>query len=126
MEMEFIKCWTIIDREWINYKAGDSRLLGVFFTYEDARRHLEEMIDKTTKEMKQNELLKGYSIITYWDSESNCDLGASIVCEPKNNSDTFCYDYAIEQTNLFAEWTKIVRSPLTFFKKLNLTGKETA
>lgn len=126
MVKESVACWMIIDREWVNYKAGDSHVIGIFFTYEEARKHLEELIDKTTREMKENALLKGYSITTYWDDESNCDHGASIICEPEKNDEEYCYDIAIEQTEIFADWSKVIRSPFAFAKKLNVIRKESA
>lgn len=126
MERESIKCWQILTREWVNFRAGDCKTIGVFFSYEDARSYLEETIDRTTKDMKSDALLKGYSITTYWDNESNCDNGASITCESKTDDDEYCYDFEIEQVDLFADWSKIVRSPISFLKKLNVLGKESA
>jgi len=126
MEREFIKCWQILNREWDNFKAGDCHTVGVFFSYEDARSYLEELIDNTTRKIKNDTLLKGYSITTYWDDESNCDLGASIIYRRENGDGEYCDDYSIEQVELFADWSRIIRSPQTIIKKLCLNGKETA
>ena len=126
MERESIKCWQILTREWVNFRPGDCKTIGVFLTYEEARSYLEETIDKTTKEMKSNELLKGYSITTYWDAESNCDCGASVTCASKTDDDEYCYDFSVEQVDLFADWSKVIRCPFAFAKKLNVIKKEIA
>lgn len=126
MQKESVRCWMIMSREWINYKSSDSHVLGVFFTYEEARKDLEELIDRTTREMKEDKLLTGYSITTYWDDESNCDRGASIICESENGDSAYCYDIAIEQTEIFADWSKVIRCPFAFAKKLNVIRKESA
>ena len=126
MEMESVKCWIISSQEWDNFKAGDHTIVGAFFNYEDARRYLEEMINNTTKKMKNDKLLKGYSITTYWDNESNCDCGASIIYKTIDGNSEFCDDFSIEQVDLFADWSRIIRNPKSIIKKLGLIGKETA
>ena len=132
MTKQFSKAWMIKVTEWVNFRQHSSSVQGVFFTYSEAREHLKELIDNLTDRKKNGEVFVDYTLTTYWDEESNCDHGASIIYTPiEMGAKEICVDYAIEPVQLFADWAKILNRPISIVKILDIsetdaTGKEIA
>lgn len=132
MTKQFTKAWMIKSTQWINFRQDSSHVIGVFFDYDEAREFLKELIDNLTDRRKNGEVFVDYTLTTYWDEESNCDHGASIIYTPiEDGAKEICTDYAIEPVQLFADWSKIINRPVSIVKKLDISetdisGKEIA
>lgn len=125
MTKQSTKAWMIKSSQYTNFRKDHSHILGIFFTFDEAYEFLKELIDSLTTSRKNDEAFVDYTLSTYWDEESNCDHGASIIYTPiVDGAKEICTDYAIESVPLYTDWTKILNRPVTIVKKLDISDTD--
>ena len=87
--------------DWVDYQDTGSELLGVFLDHDTAREFVEQMLERSTNYIKSHPDYFDQDYDYYWDEDSNCDEGVSILGKTIDDAKEFCWDYAIEKTPLW-------------------------
>lgn len=90
--------YKVIRFTWLNHRYLDYAVSGVFLDHETARSFTEAMAKREERIAEEEAGVKDYKI--FWDKDSNCDDGFSIITY-MDHGDEWCSDYAIEKVPLW-------------------------
>ena len=90
--------YKVIRNVWFNYEDEGSKVSGVFLDHEAARSFVEAMAKREERAAEEEADIVDHEI--FWDQDSNCDDGFSII-DYMDNGDEWCFDYAIEKVPLW-------------------------
>ena len=90
--------YKVVRNLWVNHRDLGSGISGVFLDHETARSFVEAMAEREKRSTIEESHIKDYEI--FWDEESNCDDGFSII-HYVEDGDEYCTDYAIEKVPLW-------------------------
>lgn len=81
-----------------NSRYIGSDISGVFLDHETARSFIKAMAEREIREAEEDPRVKNYEM--FWDQDSNCDDGFSIVGYQEDGNQ-YCINYAISRTPLW-------------------------
>ena len=93
--------YKVISSEWTDFSYDGYNVAGIFLDHDSAREFVVGMVNNILNWIKsENYAYDDSSIDIFWDEDSNCDDGVSIIVTDRDEKE-HCWDYAIEMAPLW-------------------------